>query len=263
MKNEKNTNIFLNLVSNDENYMDSLIENIQMLRTHYGWSVRVLSEKADIPYDPLQTFLKGKAKDCNLSKIVKLAKVFNVSIDELIGCGTIEPETKQVIAMGRSLDEHVRKVIKVYAKHQYFIHQNRNAEAKKISVITPECIDRRLKRTSLGDEVVELNKLTRGTQEKVSFGIKIPCDHYEPYFLKDEIVLLGYDREGENNETCVISSHGYIYICKKKIQFVNGKKEINYIAITNKKKIFSWDEIDDRFGYVVGFLHPNGELGIR
>ena len=76
-------------------------------------------------------------------------------------------------------------------------------------------------------------------------------------------MLLGYDREGENNETCVISSHGYIYICKKKIQFVNGKKEINYIAITNKKKIFSWDEIDDRFGYVVGFLHPNGELGIR
>ena len=138
MKDEKNTNIFLNLVSNDENYIESLIENIQMLRAYYGWSVNVLAKKADIPYDTLQTFLKGKAKDCNLSKIVKLAKVFNVSIDELIGCGTIEPETKQVIAMGRSLDDHVRKVIKVYAKHQYFIHQSRNAEAKKISVITPE-----------------------------------------------------------------------------------------------------------------------------
>ena len=67
--------------------------------------------------------------------------------------------------------------------------------------------------------------------------------------------------KGENNEMCVVSYNGNIYICIKKVQFVNGKKEINYIAITNKKKMFSFDEIDDRFGYVVGFLHPNGTLG--
>ena len=45
--------------------------------------------------------------------------------------------------------------------------------------------------------------------------------------------------------------------------FVNGKKETNYIAITNKKKMFSYDEIDDRFGYVVGFLNPDGSWGER
>ena len=108
-----------------------------------------------------------------------------------------------------------------------------------------------------------MDKLSKDIQEKVSFGIKIPCDHYEPHFLRNEIILLGYDREGANNEMCVVSSNGYIYICIKKIQFVDGKKEINYVAITNKRKIFSFDEIDDRFGYVVGFLNPDGSWGER
>lgn len=262
MEDQKIENIFLELVSNDNNYMDSLLENIQILRNHYGWTVRVLAEKADISHDTLQSVLKGR-KDCYLSTIVKLAKAFGVSVDELTGCGTIEPETKEVIAMTRILDNHVRKVVRVYAKHQYFLHKDKSSKAKQISVLTPQCIDRKLKRTSLEDEVIVLDKLSKGTQDKVNFGIRIPCEHYEPYFLKDEILLLGFDREGEDNETCVISSHGSIYICTKKIQFVNGKKEINYISIANKRKIFSWDEIDDRFGYVVGFLHPNGELGIR
>lgn len=263
MENEKYRNVFLNLVSNNENFMESLVENIQILRSENGWSVRVLADKADVSYDTLQNFLKGKSKDCHLSTVVRLAKAFGVSIDELVGCETIEPETRKVIAMTRVLDRHVREVVRVYAKHQYFLHINKSNKAKQISVVTPQCIDRRLKRTTLKDEIIILDKLSKGTQEKISFGIKIPCDHYEPHFLKNEIVLLGFDREGDNNETCVISSHGYIYICIKKIQIVNGKKETNYISLANNKKIFSWEEIDDRFGYVVGFLHPDGSLGIR
>ena len=58
---------------------------------------------------------------------------------------------------------------------------------------------------------------------------------------------------------CVVSSQGNMYIVLKKIQIIDGKKEVNYIAITNQKKIFSYDDIDDRFGYIVGFLDPDNE----
>ena len=263
MKEQKEENVFLNLASDGDNWMNCFRQNIGILRTYYGWSVRVLAEKANISESTINKIVQGISKDCDQSLSVKLARAFGVSVDELIGAKTISDETRKVIAMTRVLDEHHKKVIRVYAKHQYILHKNNNSTSKTISVLTPKCIERRLKRVSLSDEKIVLDKLSKDIQEKVSFGIKIPCDHYEPHFLRNEIILLGYDREGANNEMCVVSSNGYIYICIKKIQFVDGKKEINYVAITNKRKIFSFDEIDDRFGYVVGFINPDGSWGER
>ena len=263
MKGQKEENVFSQLVSDGNNWMNAFRQNIGILRTYYGWSVRVLAEKANISESTINKIVQGISKDCDQSLTVKLAKAFGVSVDELIGAKTIGEETRKVIAMTRVLEEHHRQMIRVYVKHQYILHKKNSAGAKTISIITPKCIERRMKRISLSDEKIVLDKLSKDIQEKVSFGIKIPCDHYEPHFLKNEIILLGYDREGENNENCVVSSGGYIYICIKKVQFVDGKKEINYVAITNKKKIFSYDEIDDRFGYVVGFLNPDGSWGER
>lgn len=263
MKGQKEENVFLRLIVDGDNWMNAFRQNIGILRSYYGWSVRVLAEKANISESTINKIIQGISKDCDQSLTVKLAKAFGISVDELIGARTINDETRKVIAMTRVLEEHHRKMIRIYAKHQYILHKKNNAEPKTISVLIPKCIERRLKRVSLSDEKIVLDKLTKETQEKISFGIKIPCDHYEPHYLKDEIILLGYDREGENNETCVVSSGGYIYICIKKVEFVNGKKETNYVSITNKKKIFSYDEIDDRFGYVVGWLEPDGEWGER
>ena len=124
MKNQKNQNIYLDLVADYGNYMESLRNNIGLLRTHYGWSVRVLAEKANISEDTLQTFLKGKSKDCNLSTVVKLAKAFNVSMDELVGAETIEKDTRECIAMSRNMPDYVKYLNKVFVKHQYKIHSN-------------------------------------------------------------------------------------------------------------------------------------------
>ena len=263
MENQKNENVYLNLISNDENWMEAFRKNLGVLKSHYKWSVRVLSEKSGISESTLNNIIQGKTRDCDVSLIIKLAKTFNVSMDELTGAGTIPTDSRQTIAMTRYLDEHVQKVIKIYAKHQYLLHANNITGTKEISVITPECLDKKLTRTSLADEKISLSKIPREIQNQVGFGIRIPCDHYEPHFLRGETILLGFDREGENNEMCVISSEGSIYICIKKIQFINGKKETHYVAITNRKKIFSWEDIDDRFGYVVGFLHPDLTWGIR
>ena len=123
MKNQKSQNIYLDLVSNYGNYMESLRDNIGLLRTHYGWSVRVLAEKANISEDTLQTFLKGKSKDCNLSTVVKLAKAFNVSIDELVGAETIEDDVRECIAMSRNMPDYVRYLNKEVLTYR-FLFQN-------------------------------------------------------------------------------------------------------------------------------------------
>lgn len=256
MKHQSDENIYLKLVTNSQNWMEAFRQNIGILRAYYGWSVRVLAEKADVSENTINKIVQGKTNDCDASIVVRIAKAFNVSADELMGSDTIYEETRKVIAMSRVLKEHHRKVIRMYVKHQYLLHGQNEPNIKYISVLQPMCVNRRLK-TTLIDKKLCIDFLTKPTQEKVSMGIRIPCDHYEPRFLEGEIILLGYDREAENNEMCVISSGGNIYICIKKVQFVDGKKEINYVAITNSKKIFSFDEIDDKFGYVVGWLEPD------
>lgn len=262
MKNTKINTGIPNLVSGNENYMHSLVENIQTLRIHHGWSVRVLSEKADMSFDTLQNFLKGKAKDCNLSTVVKISKAFGVSMDELVGAGTIEEETKRVIAMGRRLNEHHRYVIRMFAKHQYLLHGEAPAGCKQISVLMPDCQHGHLKSTQL-TEAVKIDHLQPSVKSEVCLGLKIPCDHYEPHYLQDEILLLGAHREGQNGERCVISKDGYLYICKKRITFVNGIKTIDYMSVINGKLLFNFNEIDDRVGYVIGFLNPDGSWGTR
>lgn len=258
MKKELLKKLSLKLKSNKENWMDCFRNNVQMYVDEKEIRMSDIANEADISVKTLDNFLHNKTKDCNLSTAVALARALEVSLDELVGAETIEEETRKVIAMARNLKEHHRKVIRMYAKHQYELHGQNDINSKSISILTPVCKNGHLKTTILNKKLC-IDFLEKPTREKVGMGIKIPCDHYEPHFLKDEVVLLGFDREGENNEMCVISYSGNLYFCIKKIQFVNGKKEVNYVAITNKQKIFSFDEIDDRFGYVVGWLEPDGE----
>lgn len=262
MKNIKINTGIPNLISNDENYMKSLVDNIQMLRIHNGWSVRVLSEKADLSFDTLQNFLKGKAKDCNLSTVVKLARAFNVSIDEIVGAGTIEEETKKVISMARRLKEHHRYTIRWFAKHQYLLHAEVPATSKQISVLLPECNHGHLIATNV-TEPLNIDHLAPSVRSEVCLGLRIPCDHYEPFFMADETILLGAHRDGVNGEKCVISKDGNLYICKKKIDFIDGKKNIKYMSLFDGNLLFNFADIDDRLGYVIGFLHPDGTWGAR
>lgn len=249
-------------MSDNKDYMKCLIENIQTLRTHYGWSVRVLAEKADMPTETLQTFLKGKSKDCNLSTVVKLSRAFNVSMDELTGAETISAATRQSIAMSRQLKEHHRYVIRMFAKHQYLLHADVPPGSKQISVLTPDCVHGHLKSTHLC-EAVNIDHLPPSIKSEAYLGVKIPCEHYEPHYLQDEILLLGAHREGQNGERCVISKDGNLYICKKRITYKDGKKIIDYMSVINGKLLFNFNEIDDRVGYVIGFLNPDSTLGSR
>lgn len=263
MKSEKTKNIRLNLVSKREDYMESFRENIGLLRTDKGWSVRVLAEKANMSEDTLQNFLRGKSKDCNLSTAVKLARAFGVSVDELIGAETIEKETRDSVAMSSAMDSHHRYVIRAFIKHQYRLHIDVPPKSKQISVYLPECQNGYLKTTNV-TEALNIDHLYDSTKSRVCLGLRIPCRHYEPFFMQNEILLLGVDRDGLNNEKCVVSHNGNYYICIKRIQIENGEKSVKYLSVMDGKNVlFDISEIDDKVGYVIGFLNPDGTWGIR
>ena len=262
MKTKKEEIEFPKLVSNNENYMDAFRYNVGVLRNYYGWSVRMLAEKADLSADTLNGFLKGTSKDCNLVTAIKLARAFNISIDELVGAETIEKETRECIAMSRNLPDYVRYLNKSFIKHQYKLHNEFDKDAKPIPVYTPQCVNGYLKTTNL-IRYVDINHLTNNLKSKICAGIQIPCEHYEPYYMPNEIVLLSADRAGLNQERCVVTYKGNYFFAIKRIDIVDGEKKVKYLSMMGSNLEILPSDIDDKLGYVVGFLNPDESWGVR
>lgn len=263
MNNEKLKKLSLKLVSDKDNWMSSFRKNIDMYISEKDITIKEISEVADVNFETLKSFIYGDAKDCKLSTAVKLARAFNVTIDELVGAETIEPETRECVALARNLKDHHRYVIRSYVRHQYKLHGDVPATSKQISVMLPECHNGHLKTTNI-TEALNIDHLQSGTRSKVCLGLRVPCEHYEPHFMQNEIILLATDRDGLNNERCVITHGGNFYLCRKKIETVNGVKKVSYISLMDgHSKMFSSEEIDDKIGYVIGFLYPDGTWGER
>ncbi len=263
MRKELLAKLSLKLKSNKDNWMECFRSNVQMYVDEKEIRLVDIANASGIPAKTLDNFLHGKTKDCNLSTAVGIARALNVTIDELVGAETIDIETRECVSLARNLKDHHRYVIRQYVRHQYKMHGDVPAKSKQITIKYPECHNGHLKRTNNEDKML-IDHLQQSTRSRVCMGIQIPCEHYEPHFYKGEIILLGADRDGFNNEKCVISYGGNYYVCIKKIDIVNGEKKVSYISLMDgKNKMFTREEIDDKIGYVVGFLYPDGTWGER
>ena len=262
MKNKKSPYSTENLVSNPTDFIDSFRTNIFHLMDVRDLSLRELSEKADMPFETLKSFLYGNSKDCKLSTAVKLATAFGISLDELVGAETIHPLSKQSIAMCRKLPDYVVYLIRSFIRHQYNLHMNFDPDSINIPVLLPECQNGYLRTTNITDSVC-IDHLTNSLKSKICMGLKIPCEHYEPFFMPDEIVLLAADRSAQHNEKCVISYRGNLFFAKKIYYIENGVKTYKYVSIMEERREILSKDIDDKLGYVVGFLNPDNSWGIR
>ena len=112
-----------------------LVENVQKLRTQRGWSVRELSERADIPYDSLQSFLQRKSEGCNYITFVKLCYAFELEPSELSGVSFVDPKIKETVSLTRQLKQHHRDRIVAYAMRLYKMFQQEIPGVKEIAVL--------------------------------------------------------------------------------------------------------------------------------
>ena len=62
-----------------------LSKRVKELRKRKGWSQQKLAEKASLAFNTITKIEQGLAEHPNLKTILKLADVFEVSLDELVG----------------------------------------------------------------------------------------------------------------------------------------------------------------------------------
>ena len=262
MQNKKAKNFDENLVSNPTNFIDSFRKNIFHLMEVRDLSLRELSEKAYMPFETLKSFLYGDSRDCKLSTAVKLSKAFDLSIDELVGAETMHPLSKESLAMCRHVPDYVVYLIRSFIRHQYRLHSQFAEDCINIPVLLPECQNGYLQTTNV-TETVCIDHLTNGLKSRICLGIKIPCEHYEPFYMPNEIILLAADRDGQHNERCVVSYKGNFFLAKKIFYIDNGVKKFKYVSLIGGKTEILPSDIDEKIGYIVGYLNPDGSWGVR
>ena len=262
LKREKIREIALNFVSSQDDVMASFRKNCFMIIEQKGTTIKAWAEAADISFSTLNNFLYGNTKTCDIMLPIKLARAAGVTVDELLGAGTMSDGTKECVSKCRIMPQHFVNLARSYIRHIYKLWLKSNLPEVRL-VITPECKRGHLQTTNI-TMTVDISHIPQSAIGRVAHGLLIPCDHYEPYFFKEEIILLAVDRDGQDGEMCVISHNGEYYIVRKKMYISDGQKKWKYMSLFTDKE-FLKEEIEDKLGYVVGFLNADKEhsWGIR
>lgn len=250
------------LIVDKENFMRSFRWNLGKFIETPEITIKQLSEESGIPYATLNSVLYGNSSDVKLSTAISLSKALGISIDELVGAGTMEDKMMESVKICRALPEHSLYLVRYLIRHQGKIYSELGYKQKYISVIKPQLINGIIATTNAVEPMC-VDNLPEDVKSKAYIGIQIPCDYYMPFYLPGEILLLAADREEQVGERCVVTSNGGIYIVVKIHVFENGKIVWKYVPLMSPESILPDGIIDEKIGYVVGFLDVNGVWGIR
>ena len=100
LKKEKIWEISLNLTVCDttDDFMKSFRTNLDKFLQEKEITYSNLAEEAGISFSTLKTLMASSGKDCNLSTAIKLAKALGITVDELVGAGTMSEGTKECVS---------------------------------------------------------------------------------------------------------------------------------------------------------------------
>lgn len=238
-----------NVLENEYN-ISKLKYNVFAFMDKQDLTLRELSDKADLSYDTLKTFLYGDSRDCKLSTAIHLSKAFNVTLDELVGADTIDQLTEESLKLSRELPMNALYLVRWFIRHQISIYKDIPQKQKVISVMNTVCLPSGNIKVSNEVESLDISEYASDVRSKVFVGIKIPCDRYMPTYSPYDTILIANDRNAMPQEDIVIINDGNLYIVKKKEVIENGKKVAKYYSIRDGKCRANENEVDEIIGYV-------------
>lgn len=252
MRNELLKRISKKMVANPDDYMSSFRKNLLTYVEQKEISLADIANEADISVETLKTLLYGKATDCKLSTAVSLAKALQLSVDELVGCGTISPQMCESIQTVRNLPSNYVSFFRWSIKYHEQTLREHKASVKAINIMWPECMANGNLQMTNNFELMDISDLADEIRYKIFMGVRIPCEHYMPVFSEGEILLLANDRMPLQNEMVVVVNNGFLRIVKRKeIRDENNQKRIAFYTVRKGDFMAYEEELDYLIGYVV------------
>ena len=246
MNKEKLKKISRNLSANSNDFMSAFRKNMFMYIEEKDITIKEISEEADVPFSTLNTFLYGDSKDIKLSTAVKLAKALNVSIDELVGAGTIPELSRESLSICRNLPDNDLYLVRWYIRYINRLNLNTEPNKRTVSVMETECENGNIKITS-NYRKIDITEMDECSRVKVFFGITMPCENYMPHYSPYDILLIANDRPAKRSENILIRTGKYLWIAR-------NEKANDFYSIRDGKYRCSKDDIDEIIGYIADVI---------
>ena len=241
------------LISNPNNYFSSFRRNIELYISRKEITLQEVSELAEIPLPTLKTFLYGDSKDCHLSTAVKLARVFNVSMDELVGAGTISPQTCESLQLTRQLPESFTYFVRwaIHFHHEMITSNKVSKEA--VEVMEPE-IDPATGNLHMTNnfEIIDISDVSPDVKPKIFMGIRIPSNMYAPKYYEGEILLIANDRNARHTENVFVCTGNNMWILSPTVSDEGGVRKTVYRSIRDGRVVAVNDDGHLILGYIAG-----------
>ena len=242
IKKEKLNELSKNLSANRDDFISAFRHNLFMYIDEKDITIKDISEKANVPFSTLNSFLYGDSKDIKLSTAVKLARALDVSIDELVGADTINEVSRESIAICRNLPDNELYLIRWYIRYIDSLNKKNEPNKRYVSVMKLDCNQNGNLKITTDYKHIDITEIDKECSCKVFFGITMPCDHYMPVYSPYDILLIANDRQPTSHENSLIRVNGCLFIAKK--------KNNEYFSIRDGKFRFKEYEIDEHIGYV-------------
>ena len=246
IKKEKLNELSKNLSANRDDFISAFRHNLFMYIDEKEITIKDISEKANVPFSTLNSFLYGDSKDIKLSTAVKLAHALDVSIDELVGAETINEVSRESISICRNLPDNALYLIRWYIRYIDSLNKKNEPHRRYVSIMELECNHNGNLKITTNYRHIDITDIGEEYRSKVFFGITMPCDHYMPTYSPYDILLIANDRNAKINENVLIRTDGNLFIAKRKIE--NGI--VKYYSIRDGKFRLNEDDIDEVVGYI-------------
>lgn len=243
------------LEHNPDDYMKSLRNNLLMYIGQKDITLNDMAVKADVSVNTLKTLVYGYSDDCHLSTVVKLAKALGISVDELIGSGTLSPQTCESLQIMRMLPESFTHFVR-WATHYHFDMLNScKVSYKSVELMIPRISNHGNLKVTSNFDVIDVSDLSSDVRPKVFMGIRIPNSHYAPTYFENDVIFIANDRDARPGENVVVSILDSMWILEKHIDVVEGQLKTSYYSIRDKRKFANEDEIQLIIGYIADVKH--------
>lgn len=180
-------------------------------------TLNALSANADLSEDTLRSVIYGKSQDIKLSTIIKIADVFQCSIDDLIGRQFYTEEERTIISQMRHLSERSKQSVRFILDFEEKTSLSKSSNGKdiiKVFLPTGNMKDGMFYDSST-TENLDISEYPNALKENIAFALKIVSNHFEPIYYPNDILLFSRKHLPEYGDiTFYIDNDQKIYIRK-------------------------------------------------
>lgn len=192
-----------------------LRNNLRKLLKDKKMTLNTLSIEADLSEDTLRSLIYSKSKDVKMSTIVKIAKVFNCSIDTLLGHSIYSIHEEYIIQKLRILsDRSHQTILALIDLEERTTLQPSHSGKDFITIFLPtgNPMDGQFYDTS-SFETLDISAYPNSLKNTVDFGFKILSEKFQPLYNKNDILLLSRRQTPIHDDIVLyVDREGKIYL---------------------------------------------------